>query len=84
MVGVTKLTFIKYCVKLFKDNVEPMLKKLNRNAAGPRKNISPDAIGKRRANLVMNKETLEKALSPGGDGDHFLTKLDVLRKRHGI
>ncbi len=83
MVGITRLSFIKYCVKLYKDNVEPMLKKLNRNVAN-RKMISPESVAKRRANIVMNKETLEKAFKDDVGGNNFLSKLDVLRKRHGV
>jgi hypothetical protein len=62
MVNVTKLSFIKYCVKLYKDKVEPMLKKLNRNYLGDalskQKNVVLPPGRNRRANIIMNKEIL--------------------------
>ena len=93
MVHITKMTFIKYCVDLYKKNVQPMLMKLNRKtdqSGSPiqgKKPMGGSPQGRaRRGNVLLNKDALKDLKGEGGSGDpnNFLSKLDVLRKRHGI
>ena len=93
MVHITKMTFIKYCVDLYKKNVQPMLMKLNRKtdqSGSPIQGNKPmggSPQGRaRRGNVLLNKDALKDLKGEGGSGDpnNFLSKLDVLRKRHGI
>jgi hypothetical protein len=61
------MTFIKYCVQLYKDNVAPMLSKLKRGGNNsPKKSIAVNALAlqgrARRGNVLLNKGALEGAL----------------------
>jgi hypothetical protein len=63
-----------------------MLTKLKRGHLSPKKSIAINAIpGRaRRGNVLLTKTALEEGLK-GKDGENdFLSKLDVIRKRHGV
>jgi len=94
MVHITKMSFIRYCVDLYKKNVQPMLMKLNRKtdeSGSPIQWKKPIGGGSpqgraRRGNVLIDKDALKDLKGEGGSGDpnNFLSKVDVLRKRHGI
>lgn len=74
MVHVTKMTFIKYCVDLYKKNVQPMLMKLNRKTAdqggSPIRGGNLAMVGRaRRGNVLINKDALKDLKGEGGGSD---------------
>lgn len=74
MVHVTKMTFIKYCVDLYKKNVQPMLMKLNRKTVdqggSPIRGGNLAMVGRaRRGNVLLNKDALKDLKGEGGGSD---------------
>ncbi len=71
MANITKMTFIKYCVDLYKRNVQPMLMKLNRKTGdltGSPNRGNLAMVGRaRRGNVLLDKDGL-KGLKGEGDG----------------
>ena len=76
MIYITKMTFIKYCVDLYKKNVQPMLMKLNRKtgqtdlAASPIRGVNLAMVGRaRRGNALLNKDAIKDLKGEGGGSD---------------
>lgn len=93
MVHITKMTFINYCVDLYRRNVQPMLAKLKRRTSGDIQWKTPmggsPQGGARRGKVLLNKDAVKDLKIKGkeggkGDPNNFLSKIDVLRQRHGV
>jgi hypothetical protein len=75
MLYITKMTFIKYCVDLYKKNVQPMLMKLNRKTGEtaspiPIRGGNLAMVGRaRRGNVLLNKDALKDLKGEGGGSD---------------